>query len=317
MAILFDRLLSYLQHTSFKRTAIILGSAIVIIGGFLVVPLFNSDEDDLVIAGKIGAEPEILMNAYKLLIEQGTKLSAEVEPNFGKTTFVFNALRSGEIDIYTEFTGTVLGNFFDIVPEPGVSKEAVYEEARDKLQDEYDMTLLDPMAFNNTYALAVTSDFAEKYDLKTISDLKPVQNEVNAGFTLEFNDREDGYPGIQKMYDLSFGEVITMEPQLRYEATEQGDVNVIDAYSTDSQIEVYDLVVLEDDMGLFPPYQGAPLMLTELIEEHPEVEDVLSVLDGAITSAQMREMNYQVDVEDRSAEEVAREFLTEEGFLEE
>ncbi|HAJ70435.1 MAG: ABC transporter permease/substrate-binding protein [Alkalibacterium sp.] len=317
LAILFDRLLSYLQHTSFKRTAIILGSAIVIIGGFLVVPLFNSDEDDLVIAGKIGAEPEILMNAYKLLIEQGTELSAEVEPNFGKTTFVFNALRSGEIDIYTEFTGTVLGNFFDIVPEPGVSKEAVYEEARDKLQDEYDMTLLDPMAFNNTYALAVTSDFAEKYDLKTISDLKPVQNEVNAGFTLEFNDREDGYPGIQKMYDLSFGEVITMEPQLRYEATEQGDVNVIDAYSTDSQIEVYDLVVLEDDMGLFPPYQGAPLMLTELIEEHPEVEDVLSVLDGAITSAQMREMNYQVDVEDRSAEEVAREFLTEEGFLEE
>ena len=111
------------------------------------------------------------MNAYKLLIEQGTELSAEVEPNFGKTTFVFNALRSGEIDIYTEFTGTVLGNFFDIVPEPGVSKEAVYEEARDKLQDEYDMTLLDPMAFNNTYALAVTSDFAEKYDLKTISDL--------------------------------------------------------------------------------------------------------------------------------------------------
>lgn len=317
LAILFDRLLSYLQHTSFRKTAIILGSAIVIIGGLLIIPLFNSEDDDLVIAGKIGAEPEILMNAYKLLIEQDTDLSAEVEPNFGKTTFIFNALRSGEIDIYTEFTGTVLTNFFEEVPEPGTPKEEVYAEARDRLQEEYDMTLLDPMAFNNTYALAVTSEFAEEYDLETISDLESVQNEVSAGFTLEFNDREDGYPGIQDMYGLTFGEVITMEPQLRYEAIEQGDVNLIDAYSTDSQLEVYDLVVLEDDMELFPPYQGAPLMMTELIEEHPEIEDALSVLDGMITSDQMRAMNYEVDVEDRPAEEVAREFLIEEGLLEE
>ncbi|WP_368645372.1 ABC transporter permease/substrate-binding protein [Alkalibacterium putridalgicola] len=317
LAILFDRLLSYLQHTSFRKTAIILGSAIVIIGGLLIIPLFNSEEDDLVIAGKLGAEPEILMNVYKLLIEQETELSAEVEPNFGKTTFIFNALRSGEIDIYTEFTGTVLTNFFEEVPEPGTPKEEVYAEARDRLQEEYDMTLLDPMAFNNTYALAVTSEFAEEYDLETISDLESVQNEVSAGFTLEFNDREDGYPGIQDMYGLTFGEVITMEPQLRYEAIEQGDVNLIDAYSTDSQLEVYDLVVLEDDMELFPPYQGAPLMMTELIEEHPEIEDALSVLDGMITSDQMRAMNYEVDVEDRPAEEVAREFLIEEGLLEE
>ncbi|GEK90325.1 osmoprotectant transport system permease protein [Alkalibacterium putridalgicola] len=317
LAILFDRLLSYLQHTSFRKTAIILGSAIVIIGGLLIIPLFNSEDDDLVIAGKIGAEPEILMNAYKLLIEQDTDLSAEVEPNFGKTTFIFNALRSGEIDIYTEFTGTVLTNFFEEVPEPGTPKEEVYAEARDRLQEEYDMTLLDPMAFNNTYALAVTSEFAEEYDLETISDLESVQNEVSAGFTLEFNDREDGYPGIQDMYGLTFGEVITMEPQLRYEAIEQGDVNLIDAYSTDSQLEVYDLVVLEDDMELFPPYQGAPLMMTKLIEEHPEIEDALSVLDGMITSDQMRAMNYEVDVEDRPAEEVAREFLIEEGLLEE
>jgi len=317
LAILFDRLLSYLQHTSFRKTAIILGTALVIIAGLLVIPFFTSDDDDLVIAGKIGAEPEILMNVYKLLIEQETDLSAEVEPNFGKTTFVFNALRSGEVDIYTEFTGTVLTNFFDEVPEPGTPKEDVFADARDRLQDEYDMTLLDPMAFNNTYALAVTSEFAEENDLETISDLAPVADQVNAGFTLEFNDRQDGYPGIQDMYGLTFGEVITMEPQLRYEAIEQGDVNLIDAYSTDSQLEVYDLVVLEDDMELFPPYQGAPLMKTELIEEYPEIEEALSVLDGLITSDQMRAMNYEVDVEDRPAEEVAREFLTEEGLLNE
>ena len=317
LAIIFDRLLRYLQYTSLRKTAIILGSALVIMGTLLIAPLFLQDDDELVIAGKMGAEPEILMNIYKLLIEDQTDLSAEVEPNFGATTFIFNALRSGEIDIYTEFTGTVLANFFEKIPEPGTSREAVYEEARDRLQETYDMTLMEPMDFNNTYALATTAEFAEENDLETISDLAPVAGEVTAGFTLEFNDREDGYPGIQNMYGFSFGEVITMEPQLRYTATEQGDVNVIDAYSTDSQIEVFDLVVLEDDQGLFPPYQGAPLMMTELIEEYPEIEEALSVLAGRITDDQMRTMNYRVDEEDVPAEDVAREFLIEEGLLEE
>ncbi|WP_423190181.1 ABC transporter permease/substrate-binding protein [Alkalibacterium sp. f15] len=316
LAILFDRLLSYLQHTSLKKTMIILSSAFVVMGSILVVPLLFQDDDDIVIAGKLGSEPEILMNIYKLLIEDQTDLTATVEPNFGETSFVFNALRSGEVDIYTEFTGTVLGNFFDEVPEPGTSREVVYEDARDRLQETYDMTLLEPMDFNNTYALATTAEFAEENNLETISDLAPVANSVSAGFTIEFNDREDGYPGIQNMYGFSFGEVITMEPQLRYTAMEQGDVNVIDAYSTDSQIEVYDLVVLEDDQQLFPPYQGAPLMMTALIEEHPEIEEVLSILSGRITDDQMRNMNYQVDEEDRPAEDVARDFLIEEGLLE-
>ena len=108
-----------------------------------------------------------------------------------------------------------------------------------------------------------------------------------------------------------------MDPQFRYTAIERGDVNLIDAYSTDAEIAEYDLVVLEDDLELFPPYQGAPLMMTELIEEHPEIEDILNSLSGQITNDQMREMNYQVDFEDRAAEEVASEFLIEEGLLEE
>ncbi|OJF90309.1 ABC transporter permease/substrate-binding protein [Alkalibacterium sp. 20] len=316
LAILFDRLLSYLQHTSFRKTVIVLSSAIVIIGGLLILPLFTADDDDLVIAGKLGSEPEILMNVYKLLIEQETDLTAVVEPNFGKTTFIFNALRSGEIDIYTEFTGTVLTNFFDEIPEPGTSKEAVYEDARDRLQETHDMSLLEPMAFNNTYALATTSEFAEEHGIETISDLAPVSNLVNAGFTIEFSDRQDGYPGIQNMYGFSFGNFITMEAPLRYDAIESEDVNLIDVYSTDSQIAEYDLVVLEDDQELFPPYQGAPLMMTELTEEYPEIEEVLSVLSGRIDDDQMREMNYQVDFEDRPAEDVARDFLIEEGLLE-
>ena len=317
LSIIFDRLLRYLEQTSFKKTAYILGVGIVVIGGALLVPVSFSDEEDLTIAGKMGTEPEVLMNMYKLLIEDQSELTVQLEPNFGMTTFVFNGLRSGEIDIYPEFTGTVLADFFDGIPEPGSSEEEVFEEARDNLQETHDMTLLDPMAFNNTYTLAVTSEFAEEHGLDTISDLAPVSDQVDAGFTIEFNDREDGYVGIQELYGITFPNVSTMEPQLRYTALQQGDVNMIDAYSTDPEIDEYDLVVLEDDLGLFPPYQGAPLMLTEFLKEHPELEDILNVLAGEITDDQMRAMNYEVVFDERNAEDVARDFLVEEGFLEE
>ena len=317
LAIVFDQLLRYFEKTSFKKTAIILGTVLVVVTALLTAPILFGEDDDLVIAGKIGAEPEILMNIYKLLIEDQSDLTARVEPNFGRTTFVFNALRSDEIDIYTEFTGTVLTNFFDIIPEPGSTEEEVFEEARDLLAEDYDMTLLDPMAFNNTYAIAVTPEFAEEHGVETISDLAPVTDQVSAGFTLEFNDRADGYPGIEDMYGFSFDNITTMEPQLRYTAIESGDVNLIDAYSTDAQLAEYNLVVLEDDQDLFPPYQGAPLMMTALLDDHPEIAEILSVLDGRITDDQMRDMNYEVDFEDRPAEDVARDFLISEGLLSE
>lgn len=317
LAIVFDQLLRYFEKISFKKTAIILGTVLVVVTALLTAPILFGEDDDLVIAGKIGAEPEILMNIYKLLIEDQSDLTARVEPNFGRTTFVFNALRSDEIDIYTEFTGTVLTNFFDIIPEPGSTEEEVFEEARDLLAEDYDMTLLDPMAFNNTYAIAVTPEFAEEHGVETISDLAPVTDQVSAGFTLEFNDRADGYPGIEDMYGFSFDNITTMEPQLRYTAIESGDVNLIDAYSTDAQLAEYNLVVLEDDQDLFPPYQGAPLMMTALLDDHPEIAEILSVLDGRITDDQMRDMNYEVDFEDRPAEDVARDFLISEGLLSE
>jgi osmoprotectant transport system permease protein len=317
LAILFDRLLRYLQDTSFKKTLTILATGLVIIGGIILAPTIFGEDDDLTIAGKMGSEPEILMNMYKLLIEDQSDLNVGVEPNFGRTTFVFNAVQSGEVDIYPEFTGTVMADLLGDVPEPGAEAEAVYESARTGLAEEYDMILLEPMAFNNTYALAVIPEFAEEHNLETISDLAPVTDEVAAGFTIEFNDRQDGYVGIQEMYGISFDDVSTMDSQLRYEAIETGDVNLVDAYSTDPEIEEYGLVVLEDDLGLFPPYQGAPLMMTELIEEYPELENILNTLGGQITDDQMREMNYQVDFESRAAEEVAREFLVSEGLMSE
>ncbi|WP_028274987.1 ABC transporter permease/substrate-binding protein [Atopococcus tabaci] len=314
LAIGFDWLIGLFQRISLKKTTVVLGSAALILFGLAAMPLFL-EEDDLTAAGKLGTEPEILMNMYKLLIEDRTDLSVSVEPNFGKTTFVFNALQSGEIDVYPEFTGTVLSTFLDGSLED-TDEQAVYQQAKNGLMNEYELALLEPMAFNNTYAIAVTQEFAEEHELETISDLGPVADEVRAGFTLEFADRKDGYVGIQELYGISFPDVRTMEPQLRYTALETGDINLIDAYSTDSELVRYDLVVLEDDLGLFPPYQGAPLLRQETLKKHPEIEPVLNELSGKITDDQMRNMNYSVDVEGRSPEEAAREFLLNEGLIE-
>ena len=148
-----------------------------------------------------------------------------------------------------------------------------------------------------------------------IINLKKVENSSIAGFTLEFNDREDGNRGLKSLYNLDL-DVKTMEPALRYTAISNGSIDITDVYSTDSQIITNKLKVLEDDKMLFPPYQAAPLLRSETLEKYPELEAILAKLAGKITSDQMTEMNYMVDVEGKTANEVAREFLIKENLIE-
>ena len=274
----------------------------------------KKEKENLVIAGKLGPEPEILMNMYKLLIEENTDMTVTVKPNFGKTDFLYQALKKGDIDIYPEFTGTITGALLQPAPKVSNDSEEVFEAARDGIKKQDNLVLLNHMAYQNTFAIAVPKSIAKEYNLKTISDLKGVQDKLKAGFTLEFNDREDGNKGLQSVYGLNLN-VATMEPALRYDAIKAGDIQIMEVYSTDPEIERYQLQILEDDQHLFPPYQGAPLMKAELLEKHPELEAVLNKLAGKITESQMSQMNYQVGVEGKSAEEVARDFLLQEGIL--
>lgn len=309
LALFFDFLLKRFERLSFKKSVATLGVIVAVSLIMIVYPLLNStNSKEIVIAGKLGSEPEILINMYKILIEEETDLQVELKSGFGKTSFVFNALKSGDIDIYPEFTGTAISEF---MKETAVSnnREEVYEQAKEGMLEKFDMSLLKPMNYNNTYALAVSKETADQYNLRKISDLKAVQQNIKAGFTLEFNDREDGYRGIQKLYNIKLGNVVTMEPKLRYTAIKTGDIQVLDAYSTDSEIRQYQLQVLEDDKELFPPYQGAPLLRKETVEQYPEIVKALNKLAGKVSDDDMREMNYQVNVEGKSAEEVAKAYL--------
>ena len=315
LAIAFNLLLKWMEKA--KLRTIFAAFAVMVIGlGVSYTPslLAKPEKENLVIAGKLGPEPEILANMYKILIEENTDMTVTVKPNFGKTTFLYEALKKGDIAIYPEFTGTVTESLLKPAPQVGHDPGAVYQAARDGIKRQDDLALLKPMAYQNTYAVAVPKKIAQEYGLKTISDLKKVEGQLKAGFTLEFNDREDGNKGLQKVYGLNL-QVSTMEPALRYQAIQSGDIQITDAYSTDAELARYDLVVLEDDKQLFPPYQGAPLMKTALLEKHPELEAVLNKLAGKITADQMSQMNYQVGVEGKSANQVARDFLIQEGII--
>lgn len=316
LAVLFDSILRIIEKSSFKSF-----SLRIITSGFIILALLISpltihawNRTDIVIAGKLGAEPEIIMNMYKLLIEKETNLKVEVKPNFGKTTFVFNALAKGDIDIYPEYTGTVVSTFLKEKVVSNDSRE-VYEQAARGLEEKYKMTYLEPMKFNDTYALAIPSKLSKQYNIESISDVVKYSSQLKAGFTLEFTDREDGYLGLQKLYGLHFQNLKTMEPKLRYQAIKSNEISIIDAYSTDSELDSFDMKVLKDDKELFPPYQCAPLLRKETIEKYPMIEKVLNKLKNKINDDEMRSMNYEVNVNEKSAEKVAKAFLKTEGLI--
>ncbi|BAQ24204.1 ABC transporter permease/substrate-binding protein [Streptococcus troglodytae] len=316
LAILFNLAIKFLEKASLKK--IMLAFFIMLIGlGTSYLPSMikvSQSQEEIVIAGKMGPEPEILINMYKELIEQDSHLSVKVKPNFGKTTFLYEALKKGDIDIYPEFTGTITSSLLKNPPKTSNNPQVVYEEARDGILKQDNLVYLKPMKYQNTYAVAVKKSFAKEKGLKTISDLKKVENTAKAGFTLEFNDRDDGNKGLKSFYNLNL-QVNTMEPALRYQAIKSGDIDITDAYSTDSEIKEYDLVSLKDNKNLFPPYQGAPLLKKQLLQKHPELKKILNRLAGKITESQMSDMNYQVKVKGKSAKTVAHHYLKKTGLL--
>ena len=315
LAILMNIVIKYLENKSLKKILISLIALITAtVLSFIpsIAPMINTKH--LVVAGKLGPEPEILINMYKELIEANSDIKVKLEPNFGKTSFLYEALKNKQIDIYPEFSGTITSSLLKNQVKVSNAPLEVYEAAREGILNQDKLVYLKPMEYQNTYALAVKKDYANKYDLKTISDLSKVEDSAVAGFTLEFNDRDDGNKGLKSLYKLELN-VKTLEPNLRYQAINGGNIQIVDAYSTDSELIEYDLVVLEDDKQLFPPYQGAPLMRKDTLEKYPKLEEILNKLAGQISAEEMSRMNYQVKVDKRSASEVAHEYLVNKGLI--
>lgn len=318
LAISLSALIKWLEHASVKTALGVLGCCLLFLLGTGVYQAVGNQKETITIAGKLGAEPEILINIYKELIEANDQhVKVVLKPNFGKTTFLYSALKNDKIDLYPEFTGTILETLAQKpTSSTKLTEKETYQKARAVIKKQDNLALLKPMAYDNTYALAVKTAFMKKHHLRTISDLASIQDQLKGGMTMEFIDRSDGFKGIKKRYQLDFP-VKSMEPALRYQAIEQGKVNLVDAYSTDSELRQYHLSILKDDKHNFPIYQGAPLMRQSFAQRHPQIVASLNKLAGKITEKEMQEMNYEVNVKNADPGQVAHRYLVQHHLIKE
>ncbi|KXL54235.1 choline-binding protein precursor [Anaerotignum neopropionicum] len=271
-------------------------------------------KDTVVIGSKDFSENIIIGEILAQLIENKTELSVERKLNMGGTFINFEALKKGDIDVYAEYTGTGLTAQLKmgVLTDPDETYRIVSEE----FDKQFDITWMEPLGFNNTYAIAVTRDVADEYSLETCSDLKGVSENLVFGGENEFFNREDGFEGFCDLYDISFkGNPKMMNVSLKYKAIGSGDMNVTDVFTTDAEIKKYDLQVLTDDQSFFPPYYAAPIVRNETLKNHPELEEVLNLLAGKISNEEMTDLNYQVNVEQTDVAQVAKDFLQNKGLL--
>jgi len=292
------------------NTALLILTAVFIFSAFGC----SKEEKTVVVASKPHAEQYILAEMLALIIEDRTDIAVEKRLGIGGgTANIQPGMESGEIDIYPEYTGT--GWLFvlkeDLVQDP----DELYRKVKAGYADSYNIVWLDRYGFNNTYALAVRPEIAEAHQLKTYSDLAEVSGELVFGGEYDFYEREDGFPGLSDVYGFQFKDTKEIDIGLKYEAIAGRKVDVINAFSTDGLIKEYDLTVLKDDKFFFPSYHAATLIRGETLEQYPELEDALSVMDQLISDEEMIEMNYRVEKENDDPAAVAEDFLKSEGVL--
>ena len=241
-------------------------------------------------------------------IERKTSVPVDRKLNLGGTLICHDALVAGQIDTYVEYTGTALTTILKEPPSNDPTR--VYENVKAAYKTRFGTEWTEPLGFNNTFAIIVRKSDAQALKLKTISDAAAQTPHWVAGFGYEFIEREDGYPGLAKTYDLRFpNPPRVMDLGLTYKAVAGRQVDLIAGNSTDGLIDALGLVVLQDDKHYFPPYDAVPLVRDAVVMKHPEVREALKALGGKISEEQMRSMNYAVDGEHKDVKDVVREFL--------
>ncbi|MFQ4139311.1 glycine betaine ABC transporter substrate-binding protein [Nodosilinea sp. PGN35] len=270
--------------------------------------------DDVVSVGsKDFTEQLIIGEMYALVLEENG-LTVERKLNLGGTPVAQAAIESGEIDLYPEYTGTAL---LTVLKLPVSSdQQAVFDTVKQAYQEQFNLVWLDPSPMNNTQALAMTEERADALGIRTISDFAAQASNLTLIGPPEFEVREDGLPGLQAAYgNFSLREYKAVDAGLRYRGLVDGEADVAVAFGTDGEIDAFNLVVLEDDEALFPPYQIAPIVSQAALDANPAIAEALNQLSPLLNDGVMRQLNYEVSGNQREPADVAREFLVDAGLV--
>jgi osmoprotectant transport system substrate-binding protein len=274
-----------------------------------------SAQTTLTVGSKNFTEQFIVAELYAASLEAaGFKVVRKI--NLGATLVAHEALRTGAIDLYPEYTGTGLSAVMKAQGPTEADPDKAYQAVKAFYEKEFKLTWLKPSGVNNGYALVVRPETAQAMNLKTLSDLAKVASKLKLGAGPEFGDRRDGLKGLKEVYGIEFGEFRQFAAlRLRYEALMQKQIDIANGFATDWQIAAEKFAALKDDKSLFPPYYLAPVVRMDTVAGNPKAVEALGRVNALIDNVTMQELNRQVEVDKKEPRQVAAQFLKAKGVI--
>jgi osmoprotectant transport system permease protein len=313
LAIALDQLIHTLETgVRRRRRSLVTGALGVLLalyaytGISMATARLGADPREIAIGSKTFTEQYILSELLARQIRQATDVSVRVVPSLGSTV-AFDALRTGAIDIYIDYSGTIWATIMKRTTVPG-DPRIVVDEVRRYLDDAHGITLVGSLGFENAYALAMRRHHAESLGIRRISELTPHAPRLEIAGDYEFFARAE-WTALVEAYALTFGARRSMDASLMYQAVAAEEVDVISAFSTDGRIAAFDLAVLTDDRHAIPPYDAIILAGARIAREEPQAMAALRALAGTIDATTMQQMNMAVDRDGKTPAAVAAEFL--------
>jgi osmoprotectant transport system substrate-binding protein len=275
---------------------------------FLFVAGCAPRKNELVVGSKNFTEQLVLGELLAQYLDSVCHMPIERRFYLAGTYICHQALLAGRIDVYVEYTGTALAAI--LKEHASGDSQSVYEQIKNAYKRKFNLDVMPPLGFNNSFAMVMRGDDARRLNVSTLSQLAAVAPDLRLGVGYEFLERQDGYKGLVSTYGLKFAEAPrVMDLGLLYRALQNKSVDIVAGNNTDGLIAALGFVVLDDDKHYFPPYDAVPIVRPQVFQECPQARAAFDRLGGRITAQDMRQMNYAVDGEKRDAAEVVRQFL--------
>ena len=273
----------------------------------------KAPERKITIGSKFFTEQVILAELLAQHIEARTGIPVERKTNLGGTLLVHKALLAGELDLYVEYTGTALTSVLN--ERPSGDSSAVYARVKSLYAERFHLEVTEPLGFENTFAMVIRGDDAQRFHLRTMSDLVPIAPQWRVGVGYEFLERPDGFRGWSERYGLHFADKPrVMDLGLIYRALVDHQVDIVAGNSTDGLIDSLGLVALHDDKHYFPPYDAVPIIRQATLARFPQLRGALAELAGKISPSDIRRLNYAVEGQLQDPAEVVRQFRVSHGL---
>ncbi len=284
---------------------------VAIVAAFYIMQI--SKPKKVVFGSKLFNEQYILAHIIAHLFEENG-FQTEVKESLGGTMINYEALKQENIDAYIEYTGTAYNVILKLPPLELWNVDQVYQQVEEQLMEQDDIAIAARIGFRNDYAIALNKDWVEEQNITVMSDLEPYASNLSLATDPEFASRPDGLPQIDKIYGFTFGRVRQMQPTLMYEAIKNNQVDAIGAYTTDARVDLYDLAIVEDNLGALPPYNAIILVRKEFAENE-ELMRIFKILEDRIDTETMRHLNKFYDIDKKEAADIARDYLLEQGLI--